>query len=66
MRSGREDWAWMVVAEVPQGIVNPGCRWSWLRTRSRKEEGEGRKKEEETNIKSNNPYLTGGEIRKTI
>ena len=39
--------------------MNTGRRWSWLRTRSRKEEGEGRK--EATNIKSNNPHLAGGE-----
>ena len=53
--------------------MNTGRRWSWLQTRSRREEGGGRRKKEAgegrreegggqaTNIKFNNPQLGGGE-----
>ena len=63
LRSGREHWAWLRCGRE---------HWKWLLAVEAKEEGEegrgrGRKRRRTgtTNIKSNNPHLTGGQQQKS-
>ena len=51
------------VVEVRQGgpAGNTGRGWSWLRSDEEEKKKEEEEKEKLTNIKSNNPYLIGGE-----
>ena len=66
LRSGREHWVQMVAVEVRQGTLDVaarcGCAGGGEEEKRREEEEE---EEEKTNIKSNNPHLTGGEKRET-